>query len=156
MGAPKGNKFALGNSGRSKIWKNVKDLQKDIDAYFDWCDANPVKMLHNSQLNADKTAPLEYDAARPYTIEGLCGFLECNRSTLLNYEKEEEYEEFFHTIENAKNKIQQSKVERGLLGTAPASTTIFDLKNNHGYKDKTEVDNKTTLNLDQITGTEVL
>lgn len=143
MAAPKGNKFALGNNGRRKTWETPQELQKDIDAYFDWCDKNPMKQYHNSQIDQETKKPLVYEIERPYTIEGLCVFLECDRLTILNYEKQEGYEEFFNTIKNAKLKIQQNKVERGLTGNAPASVTIFDLKNNHGYKDKQEVEQST-------------
>ena len=140
MPAPKGNKFALGNSGKPKMWESVEDLQKDIDAYFEWCDENPMQQVHSSQIDPNTKKPLLYDVSRPYTIEGLCTFLKCTRDTLLNYQKEEGYEEFFDAIKEAKNKIQQNKVERGLTGNAPAALTIFDLKNNHGYKDKQEVE----------------
>jgi hypothetical protein len=137
--APKGNKFALGNSGKPKQWSTLEELQKDIDAYFQWCEDNPIKLLHKSQLDKSNK-PIEYDTKRPYTIEGLAIFLDCDRDTLLNYEKKEGYEEYFGIIKKAKLKIQQDKVERGIVGTGVASVIIFDLKNNHGYKDKTEVD----------------
>ena len=143
MAAKKGNQYAIGNSGSYKLWKTKEELQSDIDAYFQWCIDNPIKMLHKSQL--DKSLkPIEYDISRPYTIEGLAVFLDCERETLLNYEKTEGYEEYFSTIKRAKLKIQQDKVERGLVGTSVASVTIFDLKNNHDYKDKTEVDNRSS------------
>ena len=140
MPAPKGNKFALGNSGKPKTWRTVEELQKDIDAYFIWCDNNPMKQYHNSQIDPKTKKPLVFHIERPYTIEGLCVYLECDRDTLLNYQKAPGYEEFFGAIKKAKAKIQQNKVERGLTGTAPSAVTIFDLKNNHGYKDKTETD----------------
>ena len=63
-----------------------------------------------------------------------------DRDTLLNYEKKTGYEEYFGTIKKAKLKIQKNKVERGLDGDSNPAVSIFDLKNNHGYKDKTEVE----------------
>ena len=138
MAAPKGNKFALGNSGKPKKWATPEELQKDIDAYFEWCDNNPYIQLHNSKLDENTGKPLKFEVERPYTIEGLCGFLDCDRATLINYQKQEGYEEYFNAINKAKNRIQQNKVERGLIGLSPASTTIFDLKNNHGYKDESQ------------------
>ena len=154
MPAPKGNKFAIGNSGRSKKWSTPEELQADINAYFDWCDSNPLVQYHNSQIDKETGKPLEFEISRPYTIEGLCSFLECDRLTLINYQKEEGYEEFFNTIKAAKNKIQQNKVERGLTGLSPATTTIFDLKNNHGYKDKSEYDH--TTDGDKIAGSPII
>ena len=135
MAAPKGNQFAIGNSGRDKKWDSVDTLQKDINDYFESCDKNLVFAGHKSDgTEIFKAKPL------PYTVEGLCESLECDRDTLLNYQKTEGYEEFFGTIKRAKNKIQRQKVENGLLGDSNATITIFDLKNNHGYKDKTEVE----------------
>lgn len=130
-----GNKFAIGNSGRSKKWETVEDLQKDIDNYFNLCDERTIEIY--SKKAGEK---LTVKQPLPYTIEGLCDVLECDRDTLLNYEKKKGYEEFFGTIKRAKMKIQRNKVERGLLGSSNPSVTIFDLKNNHGYVDKSEHD----------------
>ena len=58
----------------------------------------------------------------------------------MNYEKEDGYEEFFTTIKKAKNKIQRNKLERGLDGDSNPAVTIFDLKNNHKYKDQSIID----------------
>lgn len=118
MPAPRGNKFAIGNSGKPKYWDSSDELQDAINEYFNDCDKGKEPI--------------------PYTIEGLCEVLECDRVTLLNYEKKPGYEEFFSTIKKAKLKIQRNKLERGLMGKSNPALTIFDLKNNHGYKDKTE------------------
>ena len=56
--------------------------------------------------------------------------------TLLNYEKQKGYEDYFYTIKKAKRKIARNKTERGLTGESNPAVTIFDLKNNHGYKTK--------------------
>ena len=107
MAAPKENKFALGNSGKPKKWETAEELQDDIDAYFEWCDNNPMEQVHSSKIDKETGKPLVFEIARPYTIEGLCSFLECSRETLVNYQKEEGYEEYFDTIKRAKNKIQK-------------------------------------------------
>ena len=140
MAAPKGNKFALGNPGKPKKWGAVEELQADINAYFKWCDDNPLRDRSDTQP----------EVTRPYTIEGLCAFLECDRVTLINYQQEEGYEEYFSTIKAAKNKIQQNKVERALSGLAPAATSIFDLKNNHGYRDKQETEHSGNVAINKI------
>ena len=134
MAAPKNNKFALGNSGLSKRFQSAEDMQLAIDSYFNECDGNILKM--DKYGNATK---------EPYTIEGLAealGFKETD--SLLNYEKEEGYEEFFGTIKKAKLKIQRNKVVNLLAGISNPAGSIFDLKNNHGYKDKQEIDQTLT------------
>jgi|SRR5690625_1072708 len=150
MAAPKGNKFALGNSGKPKKWETVEELQADINAYFKWCDSNPLTQTHNSQIDKETGKPLVFEIDRPYTIEGLSTFLGCNRETLINYQKREGYEEYFGAINDAKNRIQQNKVERALSGLAPAATSIFDLKNNHGYRDKTETKHAGEVSISRI------
>lgn len=134
MAAPKGNKFAVGNSGGSKIWESPEQLQIDIDAYFYQCDNNTEIVFTKEGIKVEQKDPI------PYTVEGLCEVLDCDRDTLLNYQKKEGYEEFFGTIKKAKNKIARNKIERGLMNKSNPAVTIFDLKNNHGYKDKSEQD----------------
>lgn len=135
MAAPKNNKFAIGNSGKPKKWETVEGLEDDIQSYFDECNANTREMFVKSMGEL-----VEVPWPKPYTIEGLCEYLECDRKTLINYSKEDGYEEYFHAIKKAKNKIQRDKVERGLSGQSNSSVTIFDLKNNHGYRDSSELD----------------
>jgi len=133
MSAPKGNKFAIGNKGTSKMFATPKELQDAIDKYFDKCDSNSIE-IYSKSAQSKETIKRQI----PYTIEGLCVVLECDRDTLLNYEKKKGYEDYFGTIKRAKMKIQLNKVERGLMGTSNSAVTIFDLKNNHNYKDKSE------------------
>lgn len=133
MAAPEGNKFAIGNSGKPKTWQTVEELQSDIDAYFQECDSVVRKVYDKKKQETE-----EIKFPTPYTIEGLAEYLGCDRDTILNYQKRKGYDEFFGAIKKAKNKIQRNKVERGLSGLSNPAVTIFDLKNNHGYKDKTE------------------
>jgi hypothetical protein len=101
--------------GRPLKFKTVKELQKKIDAYFKKCD------------NDDD----------PYTITGLALALDCDRRTLVNYE---DREEFFPTIKKAKLKVENYLETKSLKGDIVPVMTIFNLKNNFGWKDKTEHD----------------
>ncbi|MHA2022506.1 MAG: terminase small subunit, partial [Candidatus Thorarchaeota archaeon] len=71
----------------------------------------------------------------PYSVEGLCAVLEIERQSLLNYAKKEE---FFDTIKKAKEEILANQVEMAMVGSSNPMFTIFLLKNNQGYADKTE------------------
>ena len=149
MPAPKGNKFAIGNTGREKIFKTPDELQKAINVYFDECDERVVKVYDkNKQEIQDIEKPI------PYTIEGLCEVLDCERMTLLNYEKQKGYEVFFDTIKKAKAKIQRNKIERGLEGDAPTGFAIFDLVNNSSYENIQKV--KGEINTNSITGIKLI
>jgi hypothetical protein len=79
MPAPKGNKFAIGNSGREKMFKTVQELQDAIDEYF----------KGNKNL----------------TISGLARHLKINRCTIYNYSKNVKYKTYFDVMNNAINKI---------------------------------------------------
>lgn len=108
--------------GRPRKYKTVKELENAINKYFLDCEEKEV----------------------PYTVTGLamaCGFED--RGSLLEYcnYKDESGEEFSHSIKKAKSFVEQS-IERGLLsGKYNATGAIFNLKNNYGWKDKTEVEN---------------
>jgi len=127
--------FQIGNYASCKKWATPELMQKDIDKYFKRCDENTTFYYDTFVVKHTILAPL------PYTTEGLCVALDCDRKTLLNYEKQEGYEAYFHTINKAKTKIQLNKIERGHTGESKTAMVIFDLKNNSGYVDKQEIDN---------------
>lgn len=134
MPASKGNKFAIGNSGKPKQWSSPEELQSDIDKYFKECNDRT-----GTVYDKVRQTTIEINKQIPYTIEGLCEVLDCERHTLLNYEKTKGYEEYFTTIKKAKLKIQRNKLERGLDNESNPAITIFDLKNNHEYKDMKDI-----------------
>lgn len=108
--------------GRPRKFKTVEEMQKAIDAYFAKCDM-------------DK---------EPYTITGLAIALDFNsRKSLLDYEgyTDENDKGFLNTIKRAKCKVEDN-IEKGLIsGKYNATGSIFNLKNNFDWRDKTEVEN---------------
>ena len=131
-----GNSNAIGNDGgRPPLYENVESMQKNIDKYFRECDELKTKVF-NKQTQSTEEIP----TPRPYTIQGLALYLGFSSvQSLLDYEKKTE---FVDAIKRAKLKVENNKVERGLVGSVHPTFVIFDLKNNHGWKDKTEVENK--------------
>lgn len=142
--APLGNKFAIGNSGRSKEFESPEELEIFIEEYFNCCDNNPLIKIEFNGKDAERC---EVPTQRPYTIEGLCLHLDIDRRTLLNYSKKKGYEEFFHVIQRAKRKITDQYVSFGLAGGYNANLVRFLLSNNTEYKDKVEVENKGSLRI---------
>lgn len=96
--------------GRPMKFKSVEEIQPLIDKYF---EDTPDERL---------------------TITGLALALKTSRETLMNYEGKDE---FFDTIKDAKDKIQES-YEISLRKRGNAGD-IFALKN-FGWKDKQETD----------------
>jgi hypothetical protein len=103
--------------GRPPKWKNVEEVQKLIDAYF-------------LSITDDKG---EY--TEPPTITGLAIALGTTRNTLVDYE---EKDEFLRTIKEAKSRCEKWVEQNALMGKANATFSIFNLKNNYGWRDKTE------------------
>lgn len=113
---------------RPKLYSSVEDMKKIIDDYFEMCD----------------------EKEKPYTMSGLAYALDMDRKSLLNYSKDEQ---FFPTIKKAKQKVERQLEENALMGKANSTFTIFNLKNNYGWKDQVEVKNDNELSkLDELLG----
>lgn len=113
-------------TGRPKLYNSKEEMQKIIDAYFSLCDK------------------LE----RPYTMSGLANALNMSRQSLINYSKDEE---FFDTIKKARAVVEQQLEENALMGKANSTFTIFNLKNNYGWRDSVEINNQNELTkLDEL------
>lgn len=98
--------------GRPLKYKEVDEMKKRIDEYFNKCDKDN----------------------EPYTITGLGMALDMSRQDLINYSKKEK---FFDTIKKAKMKVE-NYLEKRLINDNSATGIIFNLKNNYGWKDKQE------------------
>ena len=113
MAAPKGNKFALGNTGgRPPKFNSEEELISMISGYFDICQQEDEKA----------------------TITGLTlmlGF--CSRSSLDDYANKGD--EFSYIVKRAKLAVENSYEQSG------TAFDIFALKN-MGWKDKSEIDHK--------------
>lgn len=116
---------------RPLLFKSVEELEEKIAQYFERCDKWKLAQT------VYKWEVVEYMRPIPYTITWLASYLWTNRQTLINYEEREEY---FDTIKRAKEKVEADAEERAMVWDSNATMTIFSLKNNFWWKDKTEVD----------------
>lgn len=98
--------------GMTPQYKTPEEMQEVINIYFSECIMEE----------------------RPFTVSGLAYSLHLTRQSLCNYEVKPE---FLDTIKRAKQKVELSLEEKLVDGKAVAGI-IFNLKNNYGYKDKTE------------------
>jgi hypothetical protein len=105
----------MADMGRPLKFESVEQLQEKINAYFVECD----------------------EKNEPYTITGLAVFLDCDRDTLLNYEKKSE--DFFGTIKRAKDKCL-AYAEKSLWQVKNPAGIIFNLKANYGWQDTQKID----------------
>ena len=70
-------------------------------------------------------------------IESLADYLETTREELIALTAHKRYGEI---VKSARNRIAKIKKQLAFCGKIPATVLAFDLKNNHGYKDKPEED----------------
>ena len=126
MGAPKGNKYAVGNNGgRPALFKNEAELSNAVESYFEY-----IKGVENK-----KTAGGWDRYPEPPTITGLALFLGFDSRQSL-YEYEEKGNEFTCIIKRARLKVENG-YEKNLHGSNNTGS-IFALKN-MGWKDTSTV-----------------
>jgi hypothetical protein len=101
--------------GRPRLWPSAKAFAAKIDAYFE----------------GQKTD------GKPPTIAGLCYFLGfSDKQALTTYEGYGE--DFSLPVKKARLRIEQDRSERLLGKDTFTPGVIFDLKNNHGWKDTSQ------------------
>lgn len=111
--------------GQPLAFKTVKELDDKVEEFFTSDDAYIINIVDGQDQKI--FAP---------TISGLALYLGIDRRTIVNYSNKEEY---FPTIRKARARIE-SHIEKKLYGNN-VTGCIFNLKNNFGWKDKSEIDN---------------
>jgi len=76
------------------------------------------------------------DGIRLYTVSGLCIWLGITRTTLCEYETNPRFSD---TVKRAKMRIENNLEELAEIGLINSSVSIFSLKNNFKWTDKTDV-----------------
>ena len=150
--------------GRPLKFETDDDLQKAITDYFTSCEPQwieqeemiPIydyKDVHADEAEAkpefkkvlriidgkvqyEKQIKMVKKEAVVPTISGLAYALDTSRRTLLDYEERDEYS---HTIKRAKQFIEAANEALLVNGGAVPAGVIFNLKNNWGWVDKSEV-----------------
>lgn len=124
-------------AGRPPKYNNPEEMQRLIDLYFLACkvtateDASYIADL--SEEDAEIVSSI--DDAVP-TVSGLAYLLGMSTEGLREYGNKDE---FSATVKRAKQRIEIS-LEQRLAGNN-VTGAIFNLKNNFGWKDKTEREN---------------
>lgn len=109
-------------AGRPLKFQSVEDLDKKIDEYFTLCEEKKQKPL----------------------ITELAYYLDTSRETLCDYK---EKDGFSDSLKKAKQRCEII-LERNLIeGKVNPTGSIFNLKNNYGWKDKTETEHSGSFSL---------
>lgn len=148
MAAPKGNKYAYAKAK----FKDPDKLSQLIDDYFDSCYADRIVRDKDGHLVMDKDNKPVYERAmvEPPTMTGLALFLDCDIDTIRNYagvrvpesidsvgmDKDIQHK-YFAAIKRARLRCERFAETQLFTARNPAGS-IFNLKNNYGWRDKTE------------------
>jgi len=125
--AEKGNGKHAG--GRPRKFSSPEEMQVKIEAYFAKCDARVVREVVSQ---GGKKVLVDVPKPEPYTVQGLAVFLDLTMEGLQEYERRDEYS---GTVTKAKLRIEANKAVRLNDGVGWGPGIIFDLKNNHKWKD---------------------
>ncbi len=122
--------------GRPPKYNTPEEMQRIIDLYYLACrchQADDATMLED--LPTEDLLIINDIVDVVPTISGLAYTLGMSTEAFRNYEQKDE---FLATVKKAKQRVEMS-LEQRLAGNA-VTGSIFSLKNNFGWKDKTETD----------------
>ena len=166
MAAPKGNQFwkIRSKHGRDKLFATPKLMWEAACEYFQWCDDNPfyeteqaksVSKPFKDKETGEVTFPEQFvklPKMRPYTIQGLCLYLDCNVLYFNQFENnlkdkvDSESKDFSIITTRIRETIYNQKFSGAASGFLNASIIARDL----GLADKQEMSG--SIALEQITG----
>jgi len=110
-------------AGRPPKYNSVEELQEVIESYF-------------SELVMEIDGKI---ISKPRTMSGLARALGMSRQALCDYSHKDE---FLDALKEARQRVEED-VETRLMSGVAATGCIFNLKNNFGWRDKTEMDHTT-------------
>lgn len=134
MGAPLKNNFwkLRSKHGRDLIISNPAIMLEAAGEYFETVDNDP--WLKNEAIKGGNKAGdiVKLPTQQPYTIKGLCHFLDIDHNTWLNYKEREEFKPAMTKIEDF---IYNQKFVGATVGAFNANIIARDL----GLVDKKDV-----------------
>lgn len=129
--APKGHPL-WGNPLKPKKYE-PQQLWDESIKYFEWCNENPW-MKKETTNKGDRKEVKEMPTQRPYTIQGLCRFLNITAQTFENYSNAKGYETYFEITRAIRDVIQNNQLEGAIVGTYQSNIIARML----GLSDKVE------------------
>lgn len=130
MAATKGNRFweLRSKSGRDKIFSDPKEVWESAVEYFNWCIDNPISRVDVVKAGEMAGTQIGAEVPRPFTLEGVCSFLDITTNTFRNYEQDEKnYKDFFDTFTRIRETIRRQKLEGALCGNYHANLVAREL-----------------------------
>ena len=115
---PMGNQFWKNRTkhGRDKLFKKPEILWQAATEYLEWCDAHPWKKTEAAKAGDHFGQHVTVDIQRPYTLSGLCVYLDIDEQTLNNYGTRSEYKDFFGVVYKIRTIIETQQFEGAAVG----------------------------------------
>lgn len=152
MAAPKGNRFweLRSKHGRDKLFETPELMWEAACEYFKWCQNNPFMEVQQAKVNPvpikdEKTGKyswppnlIELPKMRPFTLHGLCLYMDCGTAYFRNFKSEERAhgEGFKSVIAKIEEVIYNQKFSGAASGFFNSNIIARDL----GLKDSIEQD----------------
>lgn len=135
MAAPRGNQFwkIRSTHGRDKLFASPELLLEACQEYFNWCDAHPLYKVEAIKSGDNAGDLIKIPTMRPYTLQGLCRYLNANTQWFNQFEKslaektDKEAEDFSIILTHVREAVYQQKFEGAAIGTFNANIIARDL-----------------------------
>lgn len=150
MAATVGNQWwkLRAKHGRDKIFETPETLWESAVEYFEATDKR--KWIKKDWVGKD-AIQVEHETDTPYTISGLCIFLDCDQKTFHDYGNLESHKDFHPIVTRIREIIYTQKFEGAATGAYNANIIVRDL----GLRDSKDVNQSGSITVNQITGMEV-
>lgn len=154
MAAPTGNQFwkLRSKHGRNRLFESPELLLEAANEYFEWCDAHPYKKPEQKKGNTiipknfegsvdEIKSIVEIETMRPYTLQGLCLYLDANTRYFEQFEKsiegkdDEKSKDFSTVITRIRETIHSNQIDGGMIGAYNPMLTARIL----GLKEKQDI-----------------
>lgn len=151
MSAPQGNQFwkLRSKHGRDKLFENPELMWEAACEYFESIDSSPYIKKEAKTINIgdyqSEIALAELPVMKPYTLQGLCRYLDCNTVYFNQFkdnlkETDPQYEGFSKILTRIREVIYEQKFSGAASGFFNANIIARDL----GLADKKDVEKKVT------------
>lgn len=101
-------------TGRDRVFKTPKALIEACNDYFKWCYDNPL-LEEKVFQHQGRPVPADIRRVRPFTLEGLCNYIDISLAAFKTYEAREDFGATTARIRQIIDNQQFEGVAAGLL-----------------------------------------
>lgn len=146
-GAPKGNKYAVGNKGGHPTLYKGKETIEKAEKYLEGCEDKMKKVLESTNKKTGRKRYLNKWEVNVPLVEGLALYLEVHRDTL--YEWAKKHKEFSDVLKKLRYSQANKVFNKALAGEYNPHIAKL-LLSKHGYTDKQELKHSGGISLSKL------